>query len=157
MLLKGATGEMTISNWFTLRHIGIFSAVSKWGLSPWWPLLGLLYWYPITLFKSLKLTLVNPLWLSDTIWQHRFASTLARIKACCLTAPSHYLNQCWLIIKGALWHSPGSNLTIRAHELNLQHMFRNCAFKTRYVDGTPTSEVTPVTIRYIHPPHHGYP
>ena len=28
---------------------------------------------------------------------------------------------------------------------------------TRYVDGTSTSEVTPVTIRYIHPPHHGYP
>ena len=29
---------------------------------------------------------------------------------------------------------------------------------TRYVDGTPTSEVTPVTIRYIHPPHlHGCP
>ena len=27
---------------------------------------------------------------------------------------------------------------------------------TRYVDGTPTSEVTPVTIRYIHPPHHGH-
>ena len=27
----------------------------------------------------------------------------------------------------------------------------------RYVDGTPTSEVTPVTIQYIHPPHHGYP
>ena len=26
---------------------------------------------------------------------------------------------------------------------------------TRYVDGTPTSEVTPVTIQYIHPPHHG--
>ena len=26
---------------------------------------------------------------------------------------------------------------------------------TRYVDGTPTSEVTPVTIWYIHPPHHG--
>ena len=29
--------------------------------------------------------------------------------------------------------------------------------KTKYVDGTPTSEVTPVTIRYIHPPHHGHP
>ena len=28
--------------------------------------------------------------------------------------------------------------------------------KTRYVDGTPTSEVTPVTIRYICPPHHGH-
>ena len=29
--------------------------------------------------------------------------------------------------------------------------------QTRYVDGTPTSEVTPVTIWYIRPPHHGYP
>ena len=28
---------------------------------------------------------------------------------------------------------------------------------TRYVDGTPTSEVTPVTIQYLHPTHHGYP
>ena len=33
---------------------------------------------------------------------------------------------------------------------------KNCA-KTRYVDGTPTPQVTPVTVRYIHPPHHGYP
>ena len=30
-------------------------------------------------------------------------------------------------------------------------------FQTRYVDGKPTSEITPVTIQYIHPPHHGYP
>ena len=29
--------------------------------------------------------------------------------------------------------------------------------QTRYVDGTPTLEVTPITIWYIHPPHHGYP
>ena len=28
--------------------------------------------------------------------------------------------------------------------------------QTRYVDGTPTSEVTPVTIWYIRPPHHGH-
>ena len=27
---------------------------------------------------------------------------------------------------------------------------------TRHVDGTPTSEVTPVTIRYIRPRHHGH-
>ena len=27
---------------------------------------------------------------------------------------------------------------------------------TRYVEGTPTSEVTPVTIRYIRPPHQGH-
>ena len=28
--------------------------------------------------------------------------------------------------------------------------------QTRYVDCSPTSEVTPVTIRYIHLPHHGH-
>ena len=27
---------------------------------------------------------------------------------------------------------------------------------TRYVDGTPMSDVTQVNIWYIHPPHHGY-
>ena len=31
---------------------------------------------------------------SDAIWLHRSGSTLAQVKACCLTAPSHYLNQC---------------------------------------------------------------
>ena len=41
---------------------------------------------------------VNSLWPSDTIWWHRSRSTLAQVMACCLTAPSHYLNQWWLII-----------------------------------------------------------
>ena len=27
--------------------------------------------------------------------------------ACCLTAPSHYVNQCWQIISGALWQFSG--------------------------------------------------
>ena len=33
--------------------------------------------------------------------------------SCCLTAPSHYLNQCWLIISGVLQHahqSPGGGV-----------------------------------------------
>ena len=29
---------------------------------------------------------------------YRVWPTLAQVMACCLTAPSHYLNQCWLII-----------------------------------------------------------
>ena len=29
---------------------------------------------------------------------YRSGSTLAQVMVCCLTAPSHYLNQCWLII-----------------------------------------------------------
>ena len=40
---------------------------------------------------------VNSPRLSDAIWWHRAGSTLAQVMACCLTAPSHYLNQCWLI------------------------------------------------------------
>ena len=42
---------------------------------------------------------------SDTIWWQRSGSTLAQVMACCLTAPSHYLNQCWLIISEVQWHS----------------------------------------------------
>ena len=41
---------------------------------------------------------VNSLWPGDAIWRHVTRSTLVQIMACCLTAPSHYLNQCWLII-----------------------------------------------------------
>ena len=41
--------------------------------------------------------------------------------------------------------------------IKLYKQKRIIKYKTRYVDGTPTSEIIPVTIRYIHPPHHGYP
>ena len=41
---------------------------------------------------------------SDAIWRHRSESTLAQVMACCLTAPTHYLNHCWLIIsKAFIW------------------------------------------------------
>ena len=46
-------------------------------------------------------------------------STLAQVMACCLTAPSHYLNQCWFSIKYVLWHSPESNSIRSAHEHNI--------------------------------------
>ena len=39
-------------------------------------------------------------------------STLTQIMACCLMAPSHYLNQCWLIITKFQWHSSEGNFTI---------------------------------------------
>ena len=37
---------------------------------------------------------INSLWPSNAIYWHRSGSTLAQVMACCLTAPSHYLNQC---------------------------------------------------------------
>ena len=45
---------------------------------------------------------------------------------CCLTASSHYLNQCWLIIKGqgVLWHSPESNFTGNAQDINSWNKFK---------------------------------
>ena len=46
---------------------------------------------------------------SDTIWQHRCGPKLDQAMACCLTAPSHYLNQCWLMIRKVRWHSPKGN------------------------------------------------
>ena len=41
---------------------------------------------------------IKSLWPSDILWRQRSGSTLAQAMACCLTAPSHYLSQCWLII-----------------------------------------------------------
>ena len=54
---------------------------------------------------------INPLWPSDVIWRQGYRSTLAQVMACCLTATSHYLSQCWLMISEVLWHSPDSNST----------------------------------------------
>ena len=47
---------------------------------------------------------IHSLGPSDAILRWRSWSTLVQVMACCLTAPSHYLNQCWLIISKVLWH-----------------------------------------------------
>ena len=54
---------------------------------------------------------IDSLWPRNTIWRHRSGSTLVQVMACCLTAPSHYLNQCWLIISKVQRHSAERNLT----------------------------------------------
>ena len=58
--------------------------------------------------------LINTMCPSDTLWWNITGSTLAQVMDCCLTAPSHYLNQCWLLIGEILWHSPQSNFTANA-------------------------------------------
>ena len=58
---------------------------------------------------------VNSLGPSDTIWCWRAWSTLVQVMACCLMAPSHYLNQCWLIISKVLWYS-SEDIIIRRFE-----------------------------------------
>ena len=54
---------------------------------------------------------INSLWTSDAIWRQGSRSTLVQRMACCLMAPSHYLNQCWLIITKVQWYSSEGNFT----------------------------------------------
>ena len=61
---------------------------------------------------------VNSLCPRDTIWWHKSGSTLAQIMACCLMAPSHYLNQCWLIRSNVQWHSSDGNFTRHTSAIN---------------------------------------
>ena len=65
---------------------------------------------------------LNSLWPSDAIWRHRSGSTLAQVMACCLTAPSHYLNQCWLVIIKGQWHSSHGylSITVTTHLLSIE-------------------------------------
>ena len=58
----------------------------------------------------------DSLWPNDAIRQQGTESTLAQVMACCLTAPSHYLDKCWLIIIKVLWHSSEGNIMIRSED-----------------------------------------
>ena len=71
------------------------------------------WWQAVTWISDNKVLLLHQAALrpSDAIWRHRSGSTLAQVMAWCLTAPSHYLNQCWLIVNGILWYSPCNNFT----------------------------------------------
>ena len=53
---------------------------------------------------NVSLLSANSLWHGDAISQHRSGSTLAHVMTCCLTAPSHYLNQWSFLINEVLWY-----------------------------------------------------
>ena len=58
------------------------------------------------------------LWPRAVILLHRSGSILAQVMTWCCQAPSHHLNQCWLLMKGVLWHSPECKRSTYIHELN---------------------------------------
>ena len=72
---------------------------------------------------------INSTWPSDAIWWHRTRSTLAQVMACCLTAPSNYLNQFWLISSEVLWYAPEGNITGNAQEIYPWYEFQKYSFK----------------------------
>ena len=63
------------------------------------------------------LLVFNSLWLSDAILQQGSGSTSAQV----MTAPSHYLNQCWLIINKVQWHSKEDNFKSDTSAINDQN------------------------------------
>ena len=74
----------------------------------------------------------NSLRLSDAIWRHRSRTTLAQVMACCLTAPSHYLNQCWLIATKVYWYSSEDNFTTDTPAISCQNYSENYSFKISF-------------------------
>ena len=67
----------------------------------------------------------NSLGPSDAIWRQRSGSTLGQVMACCQTAPSHYLNQCWVIISKVEWHSSKGKFTWDASAINHWNYLEN--------------------------------
>ena len=67
--------------------------------NPWWKLNTNLNWKKNALPEVDKYSLkFNLFWTSDdVIWCYQDQSSLAQVMTCCLMAPSHYVNQCWLI------------------------------------------------------------
>ena len=81
--------------------------------------------YSFNTFSWRWLWYFNSLWPSDTISRHKSGSTLAQVMACCLTAPSHYLNQCWLTISNVQWHPSLSNFTRDASAISHWNQLEN--------------------------------
>ena len=71
----------------------------------------------------------NSLWPSDAIWCHKTWSTLVQVVGCCLTAPNHYLNRCWLNPNEVLWPSPESNFTLSVQATVIYNEFENYILK----------------------------
>ena len=57
----------------------------------------------ISRILSLTSYIHESLWPGDAIWQYRSGLTLAQVMDCCLMAPSHDMNQSWLLVCGFCW------------------------------------------------------
>ena len=91
-----STGFRTF-NWIVCVRVYFFIFISQtWFIRP---------------MISVSPTELNSLRPSDAIWWRRSGSTLSQVMACCLMAPCHYPNQCWLIMSKVWWHSSDCNFS----------------------------------------------
>ena len=84
---------------------GYFTCSGKWQVTTPWV-------SQITNFLTIDQNTFNT--CPSEQWRHISGSTLAEVMACYLMAPSHYLNQCWLMITVAF-----TSEQFIAHEHNL--------------------------------------
>ena len=82
------------------------------------------YYFLLIQFSSLR--------PSDAIWWQWSGSTLSQVMVYCLTTPSHYLNQCWLITSLVPWHSSEGITINRSRDTYQWNKITNRISKTTY-------------------------
>ena len=68
---------------------------------------------------------VNSLWPSVTIWWQICWSTFVQVRASCLPAASHYLNQCWFIFKCSLRNKLAAKFQSKCETFHQRNVFEN--------------------------------
>ena len=86
--------------------------------------------------------IINILWPSYAILCQRSWSILAPVMPCYVIAPSHYLNQCWLIIKYVFWHTPQTSCIGSAQDIDLW----NKSLKIHFIKSLPQLSETMVWV-----------
>ena len=114
----GAWWDSLRRKWYTSRQHNGPGALSQHSALPFY--LEMHIWKKYYISSLLSTTTkwecrkqLNSMWPSNAIWRHRSGSTLVQVMACCLMAPSHYLNQCWLSSNAFC----GIHLTVMSQEV----------------------------------------
>ena len=117
----------------TLPHLAYKQFIGKLSVVNMGSIIAVSCWARMVVKHSVShrwgISVLNSFWPSDAIWRQRSRSTLVRVMACCLTAPSHYLNQCWLIISKIEWHSSEGNFTAGISAINHCNWLEKNSFK----------------------------
>ena len=114
--------------WVVVGTSSSFCCLRRWnteGEQMW----QIQWWVLHAEYEATLLFFFNSLWPSDVIWGHRYWSILAQVMACCLTAPSHYLNQCWLIISMHPWRLSKGNFPRDTPAVNLENQLQFASIK----------------------------
>ena len=94
-----------VTSGFPSQRASTVESISMW----WWPCSPV--WRRCWALPCSTVSNINSLWPRDAIWRQKSGSGLDQVMACCLTAPSHYMNQCWFITSKVQWCSSEGTFT----------------------------------------------